>query len=108
VKQKETLSKLSPVDIRSTDLAGEKIQTILTSAPGNMSRVGGVKVLAESGWFVARPSGTEEIYEIYGESFRVRNHLCGIPEEVQAIVSNALAGPLQARSPPKTNVKERP
>jgi hypothetical protein len=50
----------------------------------------------------------EEIYKICAESFRVRNHLCGIPEEVQAIVSNALAGPLQARSPPKTNVKERP
>ena len=108
LKQKEILSKLSPQDVSFTDLAGEKIQTILTRAPGNGAPIGGVKVSAESGWFVARPSGTEEIYKIYAESFRGNDHLHRIMEEAQAIVSKALAVPLQVKSPSKTILKKKP
>src|ERR1035438_554823 len=74
-EQKEILEKLSPEQVRSTDLAGEKVQVILTSAPGNGAAIGGLKVAAESGWFAARPSGTESIYKIYAESFRGADHL---------------------------------
>jgi len=108
LKQKETLSKLSAMDVRFTDLAGEKIQTILTSAPGNGAPIGGVKVSSKSGWFVARPSGTEEIYKIYAESFRGTDHLHRIIEEAQAIVKKTLAAPLQAESPSKINLEEKP
>jgi phosphoglucomutase len=90
-EQKEMLEKLSPQQIRSKDLAGEKIQTILTRAPGNEAPIGGLKVMAESGWFAARPSGTESIYKIYAESFRGDGHLRRILEEAQAIVSDTLA-----------------
>ena len=85
------LSKLSAQQVTSKDLAGEKIQSILTQAPGNGAAIGGVKVLAESGWFAARPSGTEDIYKIYAESFRGADHLRRILAEAQAIVSEALA-----------------
>ena len=90
-EQKETLERLSPEQVRSTDLAGEKIQSILTRAPGNSAPIGGLKVLAESGWFAARPSGTEDIYKIYAESFQGADHLRRIVEEAQVIVNNALA-----------------
>ena len=80
----------SPQQVRFTDLAGEKIRTILTRAPGNGAPVGGLKVMAESGWFAARPSGTEDIYKIYAESFRGEDHLRRILEEAQTIVSDAL------------------
>ena len=76
---------------RLTELAGEKIQSILTHAPGNGAPIGGLKVIAESGWFAARPSGTEDIYKIYAESFRGADHLRRILEEAQTIVSDALA-----------------
>ena len=99
LKQKEMLSKLSPQDIRFTDLAGEKIRTILTRAPGNGVPIGGVKVSSESGWFVARPSGTEEIYRIYAESFRGTDHIHRILEEAQEIVSKALAVRPSRRNP---------
>ncbi len=89
--EKSMLSKLSAQQVTSKDLAGEKIQNILTQAPGNGSAIGGVKVLAESGWFAARPSGTEDIYKIYAESFRGAEHLRRILAEAQAIVSAALA-----------------
>jgi phosphoglucomutase len=89
--EKSLLEALSPQHIRTTDLAGERIQAILTSAPGDGAPLGGVKVVAESGWFAARPSGTENIYKIYGESFRGPDHLRRILEEAQAIVSDALA-----------------
>jgi phosphoglucomutase len=92
-EQKEILEKLSPEQVRSTDLAGEKVQVILTSAPGNGAAIGGLKVAAESGWFAARPSGTESIYKIYAESFRGADHLRQILEEAQTIVSDALAAP---------------
>ncbi len=91
--QKELLAKLSPQQVKLTDLAGEKIQTILTHAPGNGAPIGGVKVIAKNGWFAARPSGTEDIYKIYAESFRGADHLRHLLEEAQAIVSDALATP---------------
>jgi phosphoglucomutase len=90
-EQKALLETLSPRHIRTSDLAGERIQTILTSAPGDGAPIGGVKVVAESGWFAARPSGTEDIYKIYAESFRGADHLRRIVEEAQTIVSDALA-----------------
>ena len=90
-EQKEILGKLSPEQVRSTDLAGEKVQFILTRAPGNGASIGGLKVAAESGWFAARPSGTEDIYKIYAESFRGADHLRRILEEAQTIVSDALS-----------------
>jgi phosphoglucomutase len=90
-EQKKTLARLSPQQVRSTDLAGEKIQTILTRAPGNGAPIGGLKVVSENGWFAARPSGTEDIYKIYAESFRGADHLRRILAEAQAIVSDTLA-----------------
>ena len=89
--QKELLAKLSPQQVKLTELAGEKIQTVLTHAPGNGAPIGGLKVITESGWFAARPSGTENIYKIYAESFRGADHLRRILEEAQTIVSDALA-----------------
>jgi len=89
-EQKEMLDKLSPQQVQSKDLAGEKIQAILTQAPGNDAPIGGLKVIAESGWFAARPSGTEDIYKIYAESFRGADHLRRILEEAQAIVNDTL------------------
>ncbi len=91
--QKELLAKLSPQQVKITELAGEKIQTVLTHAPGNGAPIGGLKVIAESGWFAARPSGTEDIYKIYAESFRGEEHLRRIQAEAQTIVSDALAAP---------------
>ncbi len=94
--QKEMLGRLSPQQVSSADLAGEKIQAILTNAPGNDASIGGLKVIAKSGWFAARPSGTEDIYKIYAESFRDADHLRRIEEEAQAIVTAAVtAAPAQ-------------
>jgi phosphoglucomutase len=89
--QKALLEKLSPQQVHITELAGEKIQAILSRAPGNGAPIGGLKVVAESGWFAARPSGTENIYKIYAESFRGADHLRRILEEAQVIVNDALA-----------------
>jgi phosphoglucomutase len=88
--QKQILSKLSPDQIKTTDFAGEKIESIITRAPGNNEAIGGLKVITKGGWFVARPSGTEEIYRIYGESFHDEKHLQRILEEAQNIVDTAL------------------
>jgi phosphoglucomutase len=89
--EKKLLSKLSPQQVKSKQLAGETIQSILTRAPGNDAPIGGLKVIAEKGWFAARPSGTEDIYKIYAESFRDANHLKLLIEEAQKIVSAALS-----------------
>ena len=89
--QKRMLSGLSPKQVQSKDLAGERILSILSHAPGNNAPIGGVKVIAENGWFAARPSGTENIYKIYAESFRGEDHLRRIVEEAQAMVNDALA-----------------
>ncbi len=88
-QQKAALESLSPEHIRATTLAGDKIAKILTKAPGDGNAIGGVKVIAEGGWFAARPSGTEEIYKIYAESFRGGEHLERIEAEAQAIVTKA-------------------
>ncbi len=90
--QKEILKKLSPNNIQSKELAGEKITSILTKAPGNNASIGGIKVLTENGWFAARPSGTEDIYKIYAETFLGEEHLKQILKEAQAIVDQALRG----------------
>ena len=95
-EQKTTLAKLSPSDVHATDVAGERIEQILTTAPGDSKPIGGIKVIAGNGWFAARPSGTEEIYKIYAESFLGRDHLRQIEQEAQAIVSEALARSAQA------------
>ena len=89
--EKKLLAKLSPQQVKSKQLAGETIQAILTRAPGNDAPIGGLKVIAERGWFAARPSGTEDIYKIYAESFRDANHLQQLIEEAQKIVSAALS-----------------
>lgn len=96
--QKKMLSALSPQQIRRTDLAGEKISAILTRAPGNNAPIGGVKVIAEHGWFAARPSGTEEIYKIYAESFRGPDHLQQVLEQAQSMVGAAFAAQAQLDS----------
>jgi phosphoglucomutase len=91
IQQKAALEKLGPESIQAPDLAGEKILTVLTKAPGDGDAIGGVKVIAESGWFAARPSGTEDVYKIYAESFKGKDHLARIEQEAQAIVGRALA-----------------
>lgn len=88
--QKAALAKLSPDKIRLKELAGEKIEAALTHAPGNGAAIGGLKVVSANGWFAARPSGTEDIYKIYAESFKGETHLKQIQEEAQAIVLDAV------------------
>jgi phosphoglucomutase len=87
--QKAVLKQLAPDRVAAAELAGEKITAKLTHAPGNGAPIGGLKVTTENGWFAARPSGTEEIYKIYAESFRGEEHLDRILEEAQAIVGAA-------------------
>jgi len=89
-EQKAKLSKLSPDDVKESDLAGDRILAKLTKAPGNNEPIGGLKVVTKTGWFAARPSGTENIYKIYAESFESESHLQSIIDEAQQIVSNAL------------------
>jgi len=89
-EQKRILSGLSPQQVLSKDLVGEKILSIISHAPGNGAPIGGLKVIAENGWFAARPSGTENIYKIYAESFRGEQHLRRIADEAQTIVDTAL------------------
>ena len=102
-EQKERLAKLSPQQVKLTELAGEKIKTILTRAPGNDTPIGGLKVVAESGWFAARPSGTENIYKIYAESFQGANQLHRILKQAQTIINDALAA-----SPSKQGIPSKP
>jgi phosphoglucomutase len=91
-EQKARLQRLSPEAVREGELAGEPIVAKLTRAPGNNAPIGGLKVVAANGWFAARPSGTENIYKIYAESFKDERHLEAIVQEAQRIVANALAG----------------
>jgi phosphoglucomutase len=90
-REKASLAKLSPADVRIAEMAGEKVERILTAAPGNGGPIGGIKVMTEHGWFAARPSGTEDIYKIYAESFRGKDHLRQIQTEAQAVVAETLA-----------------
>jgi len=103
-QQKQRLAQLSPQQIQSSELAGEKIQQILTTAPGNGAAIGGLKVTTENGWFAARPSGTEAIYKIYAESFLGADHLRRIQTEAQSLVDAALA---VSDTPLTTNLKGR-
>ncbi len=86
--QKAILSQLSPTDVHATELAGEKITQMMTTAPGDNKPIGGLKVTTQNGWFAARPSGTEDIYKIYAESFKGHDHLEQLLSEAQALVSN--------------------
>jgi phosphoglucomutase len=90
-EQKDLLKKLAPEDMQATELGGEPILAALTSAPGNDAPIGGLKVTTANGWFAARPSGTEDIYKIYAESFKGRDHLELILKEAQALVDSILA-----------------
>jgi phosphoglucomutase len=101
--QKKILKNLSRKDISKKELAGEKIEIILTQAPGNNAPIGGLKVTIKSGWFAARPSGTENIYKIYAESFRGTDHLHRILEEAQSIVNDALKISSAAQIPSEVN-----
>ncbi|WP_113704840.1 phosphoglucomutase (alpha-D-glucose-1,6-bisphosphate-dependent) [Nonomuraea lactucae] len=89
-EEKAVLGRLSADQVTATSLAGEPITSVLTAAPGNGAALGGVKVSTESAWFAARPSGTEDVYKIYGESFRGPDHLAKVQEEARALVSSAL------------------
>lgn len=91
-EQKALLKKLAPEDLQATELAGETIQAALTAAPGNNAPIGGLKVVTDNGWFAARPSGTEDIYKIYAESFKGREHLDLILKEAQDLVDSILTG----------------
>jgi len=89
--QKTMLSKLSPDQVEGTELAGDTIVAKLTTAPGNGASIGGLKVVTEQGWFAARPSGTEDVYKLYAESFRGKAHLRLIQEEARALVAKVFA-----------------
>jgi phosphoglucomutase len=89
--QKEVLGRLAPEAVAADELAGEPIQERLTTAPGNSAPIGGLKVVAASGWFAARPSGTEDVYKVYAESFKGPEHLEAIVAQAQEIVQHALS-----------------
>jgi phosphoglucomutase len=91
-EEKDRLLNLSPSDVGASELAGDPIHAVLTTAPGNGAPIGGLKVVASHGWFAARPSGTEAVYKLYAESFRGIDHLRRIQEEARAIVSGTLTG----------------
>jgi phosphoglucomutase len=91
-EQKAALARLSPAQVPASELAGEKIVAALTTAPANGAPIGGLKVVTESGWFAARPSGTEDVYKLYAESFRGPEHLAAIQEEARAIIAGAIGG----------------
>jgi len=95
-EQKAVLSKLSPEQVEASELAGEKITAKLTTAPGNNAAIGGLKVVTENGWFAARPSGTENVYKIYAESFRGRDHLRLIQQEAQALIARVFTATAKA------------
>jgi phosphoglucomutase len=90
--QKQLLARLTPGEVDAKELAGEPIRAIQTTAPGNGEPIGGLKVVADQGWFAVRPSGTEEVYKLYAESFRDRGHLQRIQEEAHALVAKIFAG----------------
>ncbi len=89
-EQKKALGELSENDVTRTTLAGDPIREKLTKAPGNGQKIGGLKVTSENGWFAARPSGTEDVYKVYAESFKGPEHLARIQEEAKALVAEVL------------------
>jgi phosphoglucomutase len=90
-EQKSVLSRLTPDHVRASELAGEAILARLTAAPGNGASIGGLKVVTENGWFAARPSGTENVYKLYAESFKGAEHLRRIQDEARQIIADAFA-----------------
>jgi phosphoglucomutase len=102
--QKRILLQLSPAQVDAKELAGEAIRAILTTAPGNGESIGGLKVITDDGWFAVRPSGTEDVYKLYAESFRGRPHLERIQAEAQALVARLFA---QASLPPSATHPDR-
>jgi phosphoglucomutase len=90
-EQKAVLERLSPHQIHASELAGEQIMAMLSEAPGNGSAIGGLKVITANGWFAARPSGTENVYKIYTESFRGTDHLRQIQDAAQALIAEVSA-----------------
>ena len=88
--EKARLGKLSPREITASTLAGERITALLTEAPGNGAPIGGLKVVTPSGWFAARPSGTEDVYKLYAESFTSRDHLRAIQDEARAVIQRVV------------------
>ncbi|MFD9596359.1 phosphoglucomutase (alpha-D-glucose-1,6-bisphosphate-dependent) [Kitasatospora sp. NBC_01246] len=92
-EQKALLARLSPEQVRAGDLAGEAVTAVLTEAPGNGAAIGGIKVCTENAWFAARPSGTEDVYKIYAESFHGADHLARVQAEARELVNEVLAGP---------------
>ncbi|HEX6545591.1 MAG TPA: phosphoglucomutase, alpha-D-glucose phosphate-specific, partial [Bryobacteraceae bacterium] len=94
--QKAILAKLSPDQLQATELAGEKIEAKLTTAPGNNAPIGGLKVVTKNGWFAARPSGTENVYKIYAESFIGEDHLKRIQDEARQLISHTFAAAAKA------------
>ncbi|MFA6149034.1 MAG: phosphoglucomutase (alpha-D-glucose-1,6-bisphosphate-dependent) [bacterium] len=93
--QKAALSKLSPSQVTAKTLAGERIEAMLSTAPGNGAAIGGLKVVTANGWFAARPSGTEDVYKLYAESFLGADHLRRIQEEAQALIARVLSSPVE-------------
>jgi phosphoglucomutase len=91
-EQKKVLKSLTGEKLAMKELAGEPVRTALTAAPGNKQSFGGIKVVADNGWFAARPSGTEDVYKIYAESFRSEAHLRQIQQEAQSAITRAFAG----------------
>jgi phosphoglucomutase len=91
-EQKAILGRLSSQQVQATELAGEPIAGVLTTAPGNGAPIGGLKVVAASGWFAARPSGTESVYKLYAESFKGPEHLRRIQHEADGLIQRALGG----------------
>jgi len=100
--QKRLLLQLSPAQVDAKELAGDLIRAIVTTAPGNGESIGGLKVITDDGWFAVRPSGTEEVYKLYAESFRDRPHLQRIQAEAQALVTRLFAQASDRRQPPGT------
>jgi phosphoglucomutase len=92
-EQRQRLAQLSPARVDAKELAGDPIRAILTNAPGNGESIGGVKAITDHGWFAVRPSGTEDMYKLYAESFRGREHLARIQDEAQALIARVLAPP---------------
>ena len=89
-EQKSKLAKLSANEVHATELAGEKIEAVLTAAPSNGAALGGLKVMTENGWFAARPSGTENVYKIYAESFLGADHLRRVQQEAKQLVAKVI------------------
>jgi phosphoglucomutase len=90
-QQKAILAKIDPSEVKATDLAGDRIEQMLTKAPGNGQPFGGLKAITAKGWFAARPSGTEDVYKVYAESFESEAHLARIQSEAQKILSQHFA-----------------